>query len=169
VSASVIIYERGNKYVEHRKPEEKKDGKTEPAFTAYGLVGKLTVGGQTFDTLERMEGFVNLSPGVYPMSSMYDSGGDLGTVVNPWLGKHDKDPDKVNLLIHHATCAYNLKGCIAPGKLSASGAELTGSTKAMSTIWEQCGGSTDRKKGIIITLRVVGVMPARQTCARFAG
>lgn len=169
MSAALIIYERGNKFVGHRHGDlVHHNGKKEAAGTAYGLVGKLTVGGQTFDALERMQDYVNLAEGIYPMSSMY-SMASLGTVVNPWLGKHDKDADKINLLIHGATYAYNLQGCIAPGKMESAGACLNESSQAITKIWEQCGGSKDRKKSIVVTLRVIGKMPPMSQCTRFAG
>jgi len=170
VSATVVIYERGTKFVEHsRAAFTKKDKTIEPAVRAFGLVGKITVGGHTFDSLERMEGFVNLKAGEYPMSAMVNDGNGLGTCINPWLGARDSDADVRNLLVHAAPHAYNLKGCIAPGRLTATGSELTGSSDAITTIWEQCGGGTDRKKKIVVTLRVVGNMPLRGNCTKYPG
>lgn len=169
MSAALIVYERGNQYVGH--PHGKlvhSNGTEEKPGTAYGLIGKLSVGGHTYDTVERMEGYTNLPEDIYPMSSMYHLEG-RGTVVNPWMGKNDSAPKFKNLLIHSASHVYNLLGCIAPGKLAPTGSSLTESPEAIAKIWELCGGGKDRSKKIVVTLRVVGQMRDRGSYTKFSG
>jgi hypothetical protein len=169
MSAALIIYQRGTQYVGHPHGDlEHSNGTKEKAGTAYGLVGKLSVGGHSFDTLERMEDYINLPEDIYPMSSMYSVKG-LGTVVNPWMGDLDGVKGFKNLLIHSAPYVYNLQGCIAPGKLVAPGASLTESSQAITKIWELCGGGQDRSKKIVVTLRVIGKMRPRSKYTKFSG
>lgn len=174
MAATVIRYERGDEYVENvynavtKDPKSGKEIKT--AKTAHGLVGTLWVGGYAFDTLERMDGYVHLKPGEYTMSSMYDeaeTGGTHGLVVNPWLGKTAEVNKQLrNILIHKGSVPSHFEGCIGPGFLEAN--QLTYSKELMEIIWDQCGGK-DRKKSIIVTLRVSGEMPALTSCRKYAG
>jgi len=174
MAATVIRYERGDEYVENvynavtKDPKSGKEIKT--AKTAHGLVGTLWVGGYAFDTLERMDGYVHLKPGEYTMSSMYDeaeTGGTHGLVVNPWLGKTAEGNKQLrNILIHKGSVPSHFEGCIGPGFLEAN--QLTYSKESMEIIWDQCGGK-DRKKSIIVTLRVSGEMPALTSCRKYAG
>jgi hypothetical protein len=174
MAATVIRYERGDEYVENVYPHVTKDPKSGKEIktdkTAHGLVGTLWVGGYAFDTLERMDGYVCLKPGEYTMSSMYDeahTGGTHGIVVNPWLGKTAEGNKQLrNILIHKGSVPSHFEGCIGPGFLEAN--QLTYSRESMEIIWEQCGGR-DRKKSIIVTLRVEGEMPALSACRKYAG
>lgn len=174
MAATVIRYERGDEYVENLYTDVYKDPKTGKQIktdrTAHGLVGTLWVGGYAFDTLERMDGYVHMKPGDYPMSSMYDeahTGGTHGIVVNPWLGKTaEKNGQLRNILIHKGTVPSHFEGCIGPGFLEAN--KLTYSRESMEIIWEQCGGK-DRKKSIVVTLRVEGEMPDFKNCRKYAG
>ena len=174
MAATVIRYERGDEYVENVYTEVNKDPKSGTEIktdkTAHGLVGKLYVGAYTFDTLERMDGYVCMKPGEYRMSSMYDenhTGGSHGIVVNPWLGKKSEANAQLrNILIHSGAVPSNFEGCVGPGTLSTN--QLTDSPKAMLQIWEQCGGK-DRKKSIIVVLRVEGEMPDIKNCRKYAG
>ena len=170
MSATVIEYERGDRYVEHTYKAEVESlvngvkTKIKKDATARGLVGTLWVGAYAFDTLERMEGFVHLKPGDYAMSSMYDeafTGGTHGLVVNPWLGKAAENNKQLrNILIHSGERANNFEGCIGPGFLTDDGALLKNSKESMELIWEQCGGPKNRKdKNVVVTLRVLGEMP----------
>jgi hypothetical protein len=173
MAATVIRYERGDEYVENvytDKQDDPKTGKTiSTAKTAHGLVGTLRVGAYTFTTLERMDGYVHMKPGEYQMSSMYDenhTGGTHGIVVNPWLGKTaEANPKMRNILIHSGAVPSHFEGCIGPGILVNN--ELKYSPEAMALIWEQCGGK-DRKKSIIVTLRVEGEMPDFKDCRKYA-
>ena len=60
----------------------------------------------------------------------------------------------------------HFEGCIGPGFLEAG--KLTYSEECMEIIWDQCGGK-DRKKSIIVTLRVEGEMPDIKNCRKYAG
>ncbi|MGE0422216.1 MAG: hypothetical protein AB7O88_08125 [Reyranellaceae bacterium] len=174
MAATMIRYERGDEYVENIYTDVTKDPKTGKQLktdkTAHGLVGTLWVGGYAFDTLERMDGYVHMDPGVYAMSSMYDeahTGGTHGLVVNPWLGKAaEGDKQRRNILIHRGSLPSHFEGCIGPGFLEAN--RLTYSKEAMEILWDQCGGK-DRKKSIVVTLRVEGAMPALRNCRKYAG
>ena len=73
MSAPVITYERGNKYV------------TQASNGAHALVGSLYVGNTVIcGTFERMDGHVHMPPGTYVRSSMYQHA-SKGKVLNPSL------------------------------------------------------------------------------------
>ncbi|MCA8906556.1 MAG: hypothetical protein KDA49_01000 [Rhodospirillaceae bacterium] len=155
MTTAVIDYTRGSQYVENNS----NDG------TAHGLVGKLTIRGNTFDTIERMDGYVALDGGRdYPNSVMYWHKRLGCYVVNPWHQKRNKDGDIAEILIHRAEVPSHLKGCIGPGVLS--GSRMTKSTEAMATIWKQAGGADGVDK-VVVTLRVNGNMKQLSECTKY--
>jgi hypothetical protein len=169
MAATVIIYERGDTYVENSYDAVTKDAKgkeVKSKKTAHGLVGKLTVGGNEFDTLERMDGYVKLAAGEYPMSSMYVDT-KRGKVVNPWLGAAlEKNPQYRNILIHAGQVPSHFEGCIGVGVLLNG--ELSDSPASMEKVWELCGGTVS-KGDPIVTVRVVGEMPDIADCTKVGG
>ncbi len=167
MSATVITYERGNTYVEHVYTEKTTDPKTKQEIKtskkAYGLVGTLTVAGCAFDTLERMQGYVHMKPGTYPMSSMYEDS-KRGTVVNPWLGKTAEGTKLKGILFHSGSRPEHFEGCIGAGFLKPDGL-LDQSPLIMDLIWDLCGG-TEKDNSIIVTVSVVGDMPDIKNCTK---
>jgi hypothetical protein len=169
MAATVILYERGDTYVEnvYDAVTKDKDGtEVKSKKTAHGLVGKLAVGGNEFDTLERMDGYVKLAPGDYPMSSMYVDA-KRGKVVNPWLGTAlENDPQYRNILIHAGQVPSHFEGCIGVGVLLNG--QLGDSPASMEKIWTLCGGTVGKGEPIV-TVRVVGEMPDITDCKKEGG
>ena len=79
-TSTIVTYTRGTTYIENAYTD---DGKT---ATAHALVGTLVVHGQSFDAVERMDGYVKMKAGTWANSSMYVDA-KRGKVLNPWLGK----------------------------------------------------------------------------------
>lgn len=157
MAATVVTYIRGSQYVRDTKG-------------ACGLVGELMVGGETYRTLERMDGYVNMAGNNdYTNSTMYWFEKYGAYVINPWLGKDVEKTKKKNILFHPASIPTDLEGCVGVGTLNAAGL-MTQSKAKFAKIWEACGGTPGKKEGqIIITLRVQGQMKSPAACTAWAG
>lgn len=160
---TVIIYKRGNKYVEDRYKETVVDkdtkGKTAVTKTAHGLVGEMWVHGLCFDAIERMDGYVHLKGGRDYIAGLYWHEKKDCYVVNPWFNGKTAE-----ILVHKASVPSHLKGCIAPGFLE--GKKLTLSHYSMEIIWEQCGGKAGLKT-VEATFRVEGDMKQSKDCTPY--
>jgi len=172
-SSAVLTYKRGKTYVQnlyHKKDADKKpmfkDGKPVMEM-AHGLVGELWVHGLQFETIERMDGYMHMKGGqTYHASKIYWHGKYGSYVVNPALG--DQEKTKGNILMHPATVASHLEGCVTIGFFNTKGV-LEDSKYCLDVLWEQAGGAAGAKTGeIAVTLVVEGDMPARSACTPWA-
>jgi hypothetical protein len=157
-SVPVLTYERGDEIVEQVVANGQ---------TAHGLRGTLTVKGQSFDTLERLDRRVWLRPGTYSAKMEESPGGmkEKGTdgkwrtrrQIRP---KHDfKAKDGTGpapILIHSGNVPNDFEGCIGVGVESPSG--IVESVKSMEAIFDLLGGF---KAGTVVTLEVKGELPTK--------
>ncbi len=156
-TSTTVTYTRGTTYIENAYTD---DGK---ACTAHGLVGTVSVHGQTYDAIERMDGYVKMKAGTYPNSSMYVDA-KRGKVLNPWLGPtSEANRQLVNILFHAGSAPSHFEGCVGLGKIAKG--SLTQSSEAMAALWTQCGGKVDSDKPLV-TVVVVGEMPALAACTK---
>jgi hypothetical protein len=169
MSSATILYKRGNTFVQNRYQVKDKDKK--PLFkdgkpvmeTAHGLVGELWIHGLMFETIERMDGYMHMEGGkTYRNSTIYWMNHYGSYVVNPWLGAAEKT--KSNILMHPATQASHLEGCVTVGFLNPQGV-LEDSKYCLDVLWDQCGGRSGAKEGhVVMTVEVEGAMPSRSAC-----
>lgn len=164
-ATTLILYKRGNQYVEDLYKDTVVEKDTEKKATlskrAHGLVGEMWVHGLCFDTIERMDGYVHLKGGQDYIAGLYWHPGKDCYVINPWFkGK------TAEILVHKAGVPSHLKGCIAPGFLE--GKKLTLSHWSMEIIWEQCGGKAGVKnKQLEATFHVEGDMKPLKDCTPY--
>jgi len=158
-AATIITYTRGSTYVRNLI-----SGAGASATYAHGLVGKLEVGGHSFDAFERMDGFMTMDGDKTYQNSQMHWHTDLRYVINPWLGK-EPEKTKYNILFHNATVPSELKGCVTAGKLV--GQKMTESTATFTEIWRLVGGkkgSKEPKDAVTVTVKVVGQMKRLSAC-----
>jgi hypothetical protein len=162
-ATTVIVYKRGDQYVENSVDKIDEKTKKKTTITAHGLVGELWVHGLCFDAIERMDDYVCLDGGKEYISGMYWHERLGCYVINPW---HEKfvAGGRAEILVHKASVPSHLEGCVAPGFLD--GKKLTLSGQSMEVIWEQCGGKSGVKK-VTATLRVEGNMKRWQNCTAY--
>ncbi|HEV7263749.1 MAG TPA: hypothetical protein VGN83_02355 [Falsiroseomonas sp.] len=168
-SSALITYKRGKTFVKnayHMKGADKKplykDGKA-VMQTAHGLVGELWIHGLMFETIERMDGYMHMEGGKsYRNSTLYWNAYYGSYVVNPWLGAQEKI--KGNIMMHPASQASHLEGCVTVGFLNPNGV-LEDSKYCLDVLWEQSGGRSGQKTGhVIVTVAVEGAMPGLSAC-----
>ena len=157
-AATIITYTRGSTYVRNLI-----SGAGASATYAHGLVGKLEVGGHSYDTVERMDGYVCMQGGeTYGNSTIYWHK-HYTYVINPWLGKDAEATKKKNILFHKGSRPSHFEGCVGVGRLV--GDELTEGAATFLKIWELAGGAKGVKTGhIVVTVKVVGAMKALSAC-----
>lgn len=162
-SATVITCTRGTTYVRNVA-----SGSGANATYAHGLVGTLEVGGHSYDTVERMDGYVCMAGDeTYANSTMYWHS-HYSYVINPWLGRDAEATKKKNILFHRGTRPSHFEGCVGVGTLM--GDELTESSAAFLKIWELVGGTKGATKGqVVVTLKVVGTMQPLSACTAHGG
>jgi len=147
-ASPVLIYERGGAYVANLRRGR----------TAHGLVGRLTVAGQVFDTVERMDGRPALAADrTYPRAALYIHVA-LGPVVNPAADPGDGPPGRHVPLLRAAGAVEEIEAGLAPGTLGSDG-RLLGSDEAMQRIFALCGGEPDLRRPVPVVFRVTGAMP----------
>lgn len=173
-AVSTLVYQRGTEVVSQvvsSKPGYKKSAGghylTDPegalipvrvaTKTAKALRGTIAVGGHSFDTIERMDGYVALPGGQTYECSMELSPTHTGRrQIRP---KHSKRNDKgkiAAILIHSGSLPNHFEGCIGVGVRSVEGLDESG--KTMTKLLKLCGGF---KVGRKVFLEVRGEMPGK--------
>jgi hypothetical protein len=160
-AVSLLIYERGSTVVERWS---KIAGKL-----AHAGVGTMYVGGHTYDTFERLDGYVALKEGTYVCKMEISPSGKKMTYAVK--GKSKTEPRKqlrplrhgtykkggglAAILVHPGAYPSSFIGCIGVGR--RDGNELKQSVECMLEILDLCGGF---KKGRTVQLTVRGTRPA---------
>lgn len=117
---------------------------------ATGKRGKLTVGGKTFDTIERADGYVSLPAGTYTCKTGR-RGSNNKPCIQIWHNVKTKSGSTAGIVVHAANWPQHLQGCIAPGKKTSGG--VSSSEKTLKEIFELIGAS-DKKFGHKDTVKV---------------
>lgn len=135
----------------------------------HAAVGTMTVGGHTFDTFERLDGFVCLPEGQFfckmeksSKKTKYDPEQkkivprlqlrpDLSG-VEKWKNKKRGWP---HILIHPGETPGSFIGCVGVGKYD-NGKRLEDSVVTMNKLIRLCGGY---KRGRVVRLVVKGTLP----------
>jgi hypothetical protein len=157
-SVPVITYERGTEIVEQVVTNGK---------SAHAVRGTLTVKGQAYDTLERLDGRVWLRPGTYTAKVEESPGGmkEKGTdgKSRPRRQIRPKHTYKAiggtgpaPILFHPGNTPNDFEGCIGVGSEDPKG--IVDSVKSMEEIFDLLGGF---KVGTIVTIEVKGELPKK--------
>ncbi len=123
---------------------------------ATGRKGTLSIKGQSFVSMERMDGYVFLPPGSY--DAILETKGGKTTdppaifVYHNVLNSAGK---KAGIFIHAARYPHHLEGCIAPGRSSDAKGTLQ-SAEALNDIFTLIAGKWVRWSKL--RLEVVGAM-----------
>jgi hypothetical protein len=169
-----LVYRRGDKVATRRSPKASKLAHHD--VYAHACVGKLEVGGQKFDTFERMDNFVALrastslvgggqgGPRRYYRCQMEfsskkfyppDSSTPRKQIRPLNHGVKKKGGGLAAILIHPGDYPSSFIGCIGVGKFDGKD-KLNDSGKCMEKILELCGGF---KEGKLVYLTVIGEKP----------
>ncbi|WP_426955706.1 hypothetical protein [Muricoccus radiodurans] len=155
-NAHVLIYQRGDTVVTRYSPNAKKD--------AHAGVGTMSIGGETFDTFERLDGYVALDPGHYVCKMEYSpkkfwppKSTSKRKQIRPMNhGKLAGSKDRAAaILIHPGEYPSSFIGCIGVGRREGNRLKRTG--ESMDTLLRLCGGF---KVGRKVHLIVKGNRPA---------
>ncbi len=128
----------------------------------------MTVRGHSFDTFERLDGYVALKEGTYVCkmetspsgkTMTWHAGGKTHTEPRRQLrplrhGSYKKDGGLAAILIHPGAYPSSFIGCIGVGR--REGNQLKDSVESMLKLLELCGGY---KKGRTVHLTVKGTRP----------
>jgi hypothetical protein len=158
-SVPVITYERGTEIVEQVVANGQ---------SAHALRGTLTIKGQEYDTLERLDGRVWLRPGTYTAtveespSGMKEKGSD-----GKWRKRRQIRPSHsfkafggtgpAPILFHPGNTPNDFEGCIGVGSEDPKG--IVDSVKSMEEIFDLLGGF---EVGTVVTIVVKGELPAKK-------
>lgn len=123
---------------------------------ATGRKGTLEIKGQTFVSMERMDGYVCLKPGSY--DAILERKGDQTSGAEAIFVYHNiytAAGKKAEIFIHAARYPQHLEGCIAPGRSSDAKGVLQ-SAEALNDIFALIAGKWVRWTKL--RLEVVGDM-----------
>jgi hypothetical protein len=155
VNAHLLVYERGTDVAARFSPKAKQ--------TAHAGIGTMTIGGETFDTFERLDGYVALDPGHYVCTMEYSpskfwppGGTEKRRQIRPLNhGKIKQGTSRLAaILIHPGEYPSSFVGCIGVGR--REGNQLKRSGPSMDLLLKLCGGFKPGKK---VHLEVRGERP----------